>query len=63
LTATTNIFSDEIWKFVPGFEGLYSVSNLGSIRNGKGKILSVEHTRDSKTGKKTGHLRVTLHKN
>ena len=63
MTATTDIFSDEIWKWVPGFEGFYSVSNLGSIRNSKGKILSVEHTRDPKTGKKTGHLRVTLHKN
>ena len=62
MVATANIFSDEVWKWVPGFEGFYYVSNLGNIKNRSGKILSVEHTRDPKTGKKTGHLRVTLYR-
>ena len=29
----------EIWKPVVGFEGLYEVSNLGRVRNRKGKVL------------------------
>lgn len=29
----------EIWKEIPGYEGLYEASNLGRIRNRKGKIL------------------------
>lgn len=31
--------SNEIWKPVVGFEGLYEVSNKGRIRNRKGRIL------------------------
>ena len=29
----------EIWKDVVGYEGLYEVSNLGNIKNAKGRIL------------------------
>jgi len=28
----------EIWEDIKGYEGLYQVSNLGRVRNGKGKI-------------------------
>lgn len=27
-----------VWKSIAGFEGLYEVSNFGSVRNGKGEI-------------------------
>jgi len=30
---------NEIWKDVKGYEGLYKVSNLGHIKNSKGKLL------------------------
>lgn len=29
----------EIWRDIPGYSGLYQVSNLGNIRNRKGKLL------------------------
>lgn len=32
--------NNEIWKPIPGFEGIYEVSNLGSIRNTRGKVMS-----------------------
>lgn len=30
----------EIWKAVPGYEGLYEVSDQGRVRNAKGHVLS-----------------------
>lgn len=29
----TNVFDTEVWKPVPGYEGLYEVSDLGRVRN------------------------------
>ena len=51
--------SEEIWKDIKGFEGLYQVSNLGRVKSFyrlKEKILkpSIEHK---------GYYRVHLHKN
>lgn len=46
----------EEWKDVVGYEGLYQVSNLGNIRNSKGKILAIGHTYD-------GYCYVRLNKN
>lgn len=31
--------TEEIWKNIEGYEGLYQVSNLGNVRNRRGKIL------------------------
>ena len=31
----------EIWKKIEDYEGLYEVSNLGRVRNSKGKIKSL----------------------
>lgn len=47
---------EEIWKDVAGFEGLYQVSNLGNVRNSKGKILKQATSRN-------GYKRIFLHKN
>lgn len=57
----------EIWKDIPGWEGLYQVSNLGRVkslpkirRNGTGLIQLKE--RILRPGKcPTGHLNVNLH--
>ena len=46
----------EEWKDIDGYEGLYQVSNLGNIRNSKGKILPIRHTYD-------GYCYVRLSKN
>ena len=32
------IFMEEIWKDIPGYEGLYQVSNLGNIKSKRGPI-------------------------
>lgn len=34
---TTEELENEIWKEIPGFEGLYSVSNLGRVRRDKSR--------------------------
>ena len=31
--------SDEIWKDIEGYEGIYKISNKGNIKNNKGRIL------------------------
>lgn len=36
----------EEWKDIDGYEGMYQVSNLGNIRNSKGRILTIRHTYD-----------------
>lgn len=46
----------EEWEDIVDYEGLYQVSNLGNIRNNKGKILSIGHTLD-------GYCYVRLNKN
>lgn len=46
----------EEWKDIVGYEGLYQVSNLGNVRNNKGKILTIRHTYD-------GYCYVRLSKN
>ena len=46
----------EIWKNIPGYEGLYEVSNTGKIRNRHGKILKCRLN-------KWGYCNVTLSKN
>lgn len=30
----------EVWRDIPDYEGLYQVSNLGNVRNARGRILS-----------------------
>ena len=50
---------EEVWLPVKGYEGLYEVSNLGSVKSfvrGKGKVLNCSLT-------DTGYYRVNLHKN
>lgn len=48
--------TDEEWRFVPGYEGLYEVSNLGRVKSTRrGSLLAPEKTR-------AGHLRVTFSK-
>lgn len=50
---------DEIWKDIPGYEGLYQVSNLGRVKN-----LNNFHTKQEKILKPLNHpkgyLRVAL---
>lgn len=48
----------EIWKDIPGFVGLYQVSNLGNVRSlprrtTKGKVLKASEDKD-------GYLKITL---
>lgn len=31
----------EVWKDIPGYEGLYQVSDLGNVKNSKWKIMSL----------------------
>ncbi|WP_209121521.1 NUMOD4 domain-containing protein [Alkalihalobacillus sp. BA299] len=45
----------EIWKDVKDFEGLYQISNLGRLKNGKGKLIQ-----PADNGK--GYLRFNLSK-
>jgi len=54
----TGVFNQdkEIWKDIPGFEGLYQASNLGKIKNKNNKILKqFKH--------KKGYLMIQLSKN
>ena len=48
--------TEEIWKDVVGYEGLYQVSNLGRIKNNKGKIKAYFLKRE-------GYLSTHLYKN
>lgn len=43
----------EIWKDIPGYEGMYQVSNLGRVKNIRGNILKAKYTQVSlsKNGK------------
>ena len=58
---------DEVWKDIPGFEGFYQASNLGSIRSldrylnykNKGLTLRKGKKLSLKTSSK-GYLEVTL---
>ena len=51
----------EIWKPITGYEGLYSVSNLGRVKSLSYKCTGVEKI--LKPGKYGGYLRVGLCKN
>lgn len=59
----------EVWKDVPGYEGLYQVSNLGNVRSldryvDYGKTTAFRKGRIMKQGKATGgYLQVELFKN
>lgn len=52
---------EELWKDIKEYEGLYQISNLGRIKNKKGKILKLPikkgyyQIRLSKNGKKKGY--------
>ena len=47
----------EEWRAVPGYEGLYEVSNMGNVRNvRRNKLLRLPKTND-------GYIRVSLYKN
>lgn len=58
--------SDEVWRPVKGYEGLYSVSNLGRLRKEAYSILSKRGVRYSypakicKNSSKYGYVRVCL---
>lgn len=59
----------EIWKDIPGFEGMYQVSNIGRVKslpkqiwNGKGFFISKEKILHPNTLAK-GYLQVELKKN
>lgn len=59
---------EEIWKDIKGYEGLYQVSNLGDVRNHKGKVLSKLKNNGNgylisclcKEGKQTNHYKHRL---
>ena len=60
---------EEIWKDIPGFDGLYQVSNLGRVKslpkkiwNGKGYFISKEKLLKPNTLAK-GYFQVELKKN
>jgi hypothetical protein len=54
LEPATFIMENEVWKKIPGYEGLYDVSTLGRVRSLKRGIIM-------KPGKhKTGYLQVNL---
>lgn len=54
---------DEIWKDVVGFEGLYSVSNLGRVRrDARGRGTTPGFVLKGSVHNKTGHIRVTLNR-
>jgi hypothetical protein len=45
--------TEEIWKDIVGYENLYTISNLGNIKNKKGKLLV-------KSSTVRGYLQITL---
>ena len=53
---------EEIWKYIPGFDNAYQVSNLGRV-----KSMNYNHTGKEKLRKldlkKTGYQQVELFKN
>ena len=64
--------SEEEWKDIQGYEGLYQVSNLGNIKNKKGKLLKpfrkgkyghslVGLSKDNKSTKYQVHRIVAIH--
>lgn len=54
--------SNEVWKDIDGFDGLYQVSNYANIRSMNGKW-SKEPVELSKSTRTDGYQIVTLHKN
>lgn len=52
-----NCYMEEIWKDIPGYEGIYVVSNFGRIRN----LVSGKFIKPSQ--KDDGYCRVCLSKN
>lgn len=50
------LMTNEIWKDVVGYEGLYQTSNLGRIKNYKGKIMALFDDGH-------GYLHLSLYKN
>lgn len=49
--------SEEIWKDIEGYEGLYQVSNWGRVRNAKTLDIKKEHIEKS-----TGYARMCVYK-
>lgn len=59
---------EEIWKSIPGFEGLYEVSDQGRVKSifrrlGKGTVCSHEHKLIKLCKEQDGYLVFNLHKN
>ena len=46
----------EVWRYVPGYEGLYMVSNKGRVKNAITGHIKTERIR------KSGHIEYLLHK-
>lgn len=46
----------ETWRYIPGYEGLYQVSELGRVRSVSGRVIGEELTQ-------RGYCRVSLFKN
>lgn len=62
------MITEEIWKDIPGYEGLYQASNLGRFRSlprkgTKGGIMKCWTRRSTKCRKAAEYLRVPLTKN
>lgn len=62
--------SKEIWKDVPGFNGMYHVSDLGrvkslkrTVKHGRNKEISLRETILAQINLNTGYLGVNLYKN
>lgn len=58
---TDEQLSNEIWKPIKGFEGLYNVSNLGNVESLSGLISG--HLKQHKEKSKGDYLKVKLNKN
>ena len=60
---TDNTNSNEIWKDIDGYEGLYQVSNLGNVKSfpRNGTIKQERILKQTKDG--NGYLTIGLHKN
>ena len=54
--------TEEIWKDIAGYEGLYKVSNLGNVKNLRYRNKHEEHLL-TKRHQKNGYLTVSLSKN
>ena len=55
MMAATSTTSSETWRDVPGYEGLYKVSDRGRLRNARGEL-------KKPTKNYNGYLRVNLYK-